>query len=343
MKRNLILISAVLPCIFLPGEVWASIVVTAQGGATPGTFVGPTRIDTVGTQAATSRLSAFPAIGTSFLNEGFSSTTFGDTKCLFCGQSMDARATADGSGQVKLFTGVGMIPNTQGIALVSVDLQDTLQVSSPLTISLDTFFSLFDRGPTLPFLAPYGTHATFQMGLTISDVNNAANFYSVQIDSAKSYQNGFTHVDTEFWRIQEDVGAGWTTLAGTSLIADANGHFGASRLVNLSSGSWDLSFFATSESFCSGGSPMTCNSAFDSWSTSYLGIQGSFTSQNGYQYTGLAAPSTQTPEPGMFFPLCSLAGAVLLLRVRVRAREAMAAAAKPAATSSADAGSGTPV
>jgi hypothetical protein len=271
-------------------------------------------------------VTAIPGTG-SFTNQGYTSTVFGDPTCLFCGQSLDVRATGDGSGTFKLFTGVGMSPHTGGFALADLALDDILDNVSPsLGINLDSFFSAFERGPTtfFPFTS-YTTGASISMNLDLQgfdpdDPDAQGHLYSFLLLAYTSYDNNAQQAGSEGWQIQKSVDNGSpVTLSAGSSLAALGGHLGYSGTVDTSgSPSWSLSLAAHSEAICSGGAvagppAMTCSATFNSWNTTHLGIEGTFTSESGYTYDGFAAA---VPEPGTL-ALCLPAALAWMLRRRL--------------------------
>jgi hypothetical protein len=284
----------------------AEIIAYASAGAGE---LGAAR-DWGGLGTATGTAAAFALGGAQTNHQGtsLSGPTYEDLFNLICvACTSDARATGNGiSGAAKVYGASGLVSPFGGQTLSQLEMFDTITFgSATATINMDLFYQeLFNTAPDSTVF-PWTSSSFLQVYFVLVPLAEEADGYVGAIEvfdrlEQRVHQRGF----------QICNGLQVSCVDGTVL--PASGHYSYSATIDTAAfqGQAVSAYFrvmATTQ--CEHSSTDgDCLAILNATGTAYLGLQGDFTSANGYQYLGVPSASA-VPEPGTYL----LSGLALML------------------------------
>ncbi len=217
------------------------------------------------------------------------------------------------TGAVRVYGGSGLYPNLGGQTTSTVEITDSITFNSPAPLLTVDFFydQLYTTYPAGQ--APVWQSKAFHQVDILLATNAGDLVYVASIAVDDTYTSG---TGSRSYSICDGVTFPCVDGANPPV---SNGHLGFAVPLDLSAyvgTPLTLTYRVTDETLCNYSVNFgDCASIVDSLHTSYLGIQGQFTSQNGYQYLGAPAGSA-VPEPGTY----ALIGVALTLGSLVRRR-----------------------
>jgi len=197
-------------------------------------------------------------------------------------------------------------PSWLGSASTRAEIADEITILSPtLTLTLDAFFDSFSITAPIPNPAfDYKALVTYYLSVNLREIEGDASFV-IGIVMQNSFENPFSipggdwirtvRVTRQHGTIDEDVVTNFSsspTHVSNAMTVDTSALVGRAFTLNMT---------MTSTASCAGITYWSalggaCTATAASWNTGYVGLDGQFLSQNGYQYLGLV-DETGTPEP----------------------------------------------
>jgi hypothetical protein len=290
--------------IALAPQAFAGVIVSATGAAAPNgalpTIAQSASASTSGGFAAFARVSGDDH---GHFNTGFGST-YDDSTCIFlpCVWQVDGRATASGLlGVARASAGIGMNPFPGGGASGEATITDTITPdSASVAVTLDSLYQIFQAGRPGNPSPLYTGAAGLQFIFRLSDPDSVNVYtYALEFSDTVESDGTTTFQDRHYVRTEQvgDTDAQIDTFTNFPFL-DGSFHHSAELALSAYIGvPLSLEFTVTASAQCEFAPvPGTmCTSIADTWDTSYLGLNGQFTSANGYSYPGLA--DTTAPEP----------------------------------------------
>lgn len=295
------------------GAVWlampasASVIATATAAAAPNGAFPP--ITNSASATATGGFAAVARVsGDDHAHFNINSAAiYDDATCIFspCTWMVDRRATGSGLlGLARTSAAIGILGSPGGDASGQVILTDTITFSSASAgINLDTFYELLGAGLPIHPTFGYTSAASLQVTLQLTDPNDDF-VYEYAIEFFDTVTSGPVTLfqDRHYVTTEGSSAAGDQIDTFTSFPTnDGQYHHSAALDVSAYIGvPLSLRFTVTAAAQCEFAAlpGIMCTSIADSWDTAYLGVNGQYTSANGYSYPGLAPSSV--PEPGTY-------------------------------------------
>jgi len=322
-------VGALAGVIVLTTPASAGVIANATAAAAPnGAFPAITQSASAsgsGDFAAVARVSG-QTFGVFNTNSG---PTYDDATCIFspCFWMVDGRATASGLlGVARASAGIGMLGTPGGSASGDATITDTITPDqASLAINLDGLYEIFQAGhPPFGPSPLYTASASMQFIFRLLDPDSVNVYlYALELTDTVESDGTTTFQDRHYVRTEEigDTDAQIDTFTSFPTFFGSFHHSAELDLSAYIGVPLSLEFTVTAGAQCEF-APVpgtTCTSIADTWDTSYVGLNGQFTSANGYSYPGLSASAA--PEPATY-SLLALAFCLAMVWRRRNARVA---------------------